>query len=400
MFQYSNDYNDDLYGEVESIVNETLDVEAPEDQIEELTRALFIILKEYTRTLIHRSTFSYQNSIFNSYQPAFPYSFNPFLISNFNYPPFSQPIPPLLPSQISKRKIKPSKQNRSQKKTIQISSKSTEETQLKPPQPPQNSNDKPTPISHPSFFSVKSTVLTKSSDDDNDNGHHSNQLNDERQTQASPKPRRMDSFSSCIYKVLKTIHPNIGISSKSMMIMNSFVLDIFERAAREAGRLSELNDRVLRSREVQTAMRLVLPSELARNANTQGTQAVASFAEPDLNEHSENAEGVRRSTIIFPIGYIFRLLNEGNYAERIGAGAPVYMAAALEYITRQVLDPAGNLAIDNQKERISPRHILLAIRNNEELNQLLTNLTVVPAGVVPHVQRVLLGSTEEQNDEA
>ena len=80
----------------------------------------------------------------------------------------------------------------------------------------------------------------------------------------------------------------------------------------------------------------------------------------------------------------------GNYAERIGAGAPVYLAAVLEYLTAEVLELAGNAARDNKKSRIIPRHLLLAVRNDEELNQLLSNVTFADSGVLPNIQAVLL----------
>ena len=90
--------------------------------------------------------------------------------------------------------------------------------------------------------------------------------------------KRTESYSSYIYKVLKQVHPDTGISKKSMSIMNSFINDVFERIAGEAGKLGKYSGRAtLSSREVQTAVRLVLPGELAKHAVSEGTKAVTKF---------------------------------------------------------------------------------------------------------------------------
>ncbi|XP_049901154.1 histone H2B-like [Epinephelus moara] len=91
------------------------------------------------------------------------------------------------------------------------------------------------------------------------------------------RPRR-ESYAIYVYKVLKQVHPDTGISSKAMGIMNSFVSDIFERIAGEASRLAQYNKRsTISSREIQTAVRLLLPGELAKHAVSEGTKAVTKY---------------------------------------------------------------------------------------------------------------------------
>ncbi|XP_042147086.1 histone H2B-like [Ixodes scapularis] len=90
--------------------------------------------------------------------------------------------------------------------------------------------------------------------------------------------KRKESFSIYIYKVLKQVHPDTGVSSKAMSIMNSFVNDIFERIAAESSRLAHYNKRsTITSREIQTAVRLLLPGELAKHAVSEGTKAVTKY---------------------------------------------------------------------------------------------------------------------------
>ena len=92
------------------------------------------------------------------------------------------------------------------------------------------------------------------------------------------KKRRTESFAIYIYKVLKQVHPDTGMSKKGMSIMNSFINDIFGKIAGEAGKLCSYNKKAtLSSREVQTAVRLVLPGELAKHAVSEGTKAVTKF---------------------------------------------------------------------------------------------------------------------------
>ncbi|XP_037559658.1 core histone macro-H2A.1-like [Dermacentor silvarum] len=107
----------------------------------------------------------------------------------------------------------------------------------------------------------------------------------------------------------------------------------------------------------------------------------------------KRSKAVSKSTkagVLFPVGRIGRYLRKSTHHFRIGAGAPVYMAAVIEYLTAEILELAGNAARDNKKNRVTPRHILLAIANDDELHQLLRGVTIASGGVLPRIQPELL----------
>jgi len=106
----------------------------------------------------------------------------------------------------------------------------------------------------------------------------------------------------------------------------------------------------------------------------------------------------KRAGTIFPVGRIRRYLKSCTHHQRIAIGAPIYQAAVMEYLSAEILELAGNAARDNKRSRITPRHILLAVANDEELNKLLKNVTIPAGGVMPHILPELLkkkdGSTK------
>merc|ERR1712165_203861 len=97
-----------------------------------------------------------------------------------------------------------------------------------------------------------------------------------------------------------------------------------------------------------------------------------------------------------PVGRIARLLRTGRFSKRVAAGTPVYMAAVLEYLVAEILELAGNAARDNKKQRIIPRHLTLAIRNDEELNQIFGNCTIPSGGVVPNIHQILMPKNKKK----
>ncbi|OQV18030.1 putative Histone H2AX [Hypsibius exemplaris] len=97
-----------------------------------------------------------------------------------------------------------------------------------------------------------------------------------------------------------------------------------------------------------------------------------------------------KANLHFPVGRIHRKLRKSNYADRIGSGAPIFLAAVLEYLCAEVLELAGNAARENKKLRINPRHIMLAVQTDEELSKLFERVTISQGGVMQHINTILL----------
>ncbi|NXG22223.1 H2AX protein, partial [Grallaria varia] len=97
-----------------------------------------------------------------------------------------------------------------------------------------------------------------------------------------------------------------------------------------------------------------------------------------------------RAGLQFPVGRIHRFLRSGNYTDRVGVGAAVYLAAVLEYLAAEILELAGNAARQYKKTRINPQYLQLAVRNDEELNKLLSGVIIAQGGVLPYIHAALL----------
>ena len=114
-------------------------------------------------------------------------------------------------------------------------------------------------------------------------------------------------------------------------------------------------------------------------------------------KNSNRRTKASRAGIVFPVSRILRYMRRDLVKRRIGAGAPVYMGAVLEYLCAEMLELAGKAARDNKKRIITPRHLLLAIANDDEINKLLKGVTISAGGVLPLIHPVLLHKKKELN---
>ena len=113
----------------------------------------------------------------------------------------------------------------------------------------------------------------------------------------------------------------------------------------------------------------------------------------NLNEDKSRKSRTKRQSksakagLQFPVSKVLSLLKKGQYASRVGTGAAVYLASVLEYLTAEILELAGNADLDNKKIRIIPRHLLLAIRHDQELNLLLSEVIIAQGGIIPNLKK-------------
>jgi len=221
---------------------------------------------------------------------------------------------------------------------------------------------------------------------------------------SSTKKRRNSqkkkTFNTYIVKVLKKVHPDAGIGEKEGVPMINGMLEyVVKKVAFAVSILLRRTGRnTVTSREIQSAIRLTFPGELAKHAVSAGTKAVTYYnatqatggpnPPPRVEGKQSKANRSGLTISVSRTSKIFYPYVQGS-GIRKGVGAAIYLAAALEYITSEILELAGNVSRDNKVTRIKPRHINLSVSNDEELNKMFQN-TVMQGGVIPNIHTVLL----------
>lgn len=205
------------------------------------------------------------------------------------------------------------------------------------------------------------------------------------------------SFNTYINKVLKQVHPDTGITGEAMAEMNHLVNITLDKTMGAINRIIRNRKvRTLTTRDVQFGVRLAWPGELAKHAVSEGVKAVTKYG-------AESNEGGRkgamksksvRAGLTFPVTRVSHEMRIQSVAPRLAEMSAVYMAATLEYICAEILELSGNSARDNKRVRITPRNIMLALVNDEELAKLFRDV-VISGGVQPNIRQEIIPTAKE-----
>jgi len=213
------------------------------------------------------------------------------------------------------------------------------------------------------------------------------------------KPRSKKSkagkFDIYIHKVLKQVHPECSLSANTKSQINYFLNLIATKIIAQA--VFMLSGRkTISPREIQSAVKIVFPEELARHSVSEGTKAITKFMSAD-EIGKQKTDRSAKAGLVFSVSRVENIIRD-NFNDRVGEGAPVYLTAVLEYITAELLELSGNAARDYRKNTIQPRYLMLAIENDMGLKKLAQNVDfdVLGGGVVPNIMPALLRNIESK----
>jgi histone H2A len=213
-----------------------------------------------------------------------------------------------------------------------------------------------------------------------------------RKINRAPLPKGHINFTTYIYKVLKQVHPDTGITAKSMAQLNGLLFYAGKAVAEKAEDFAKTNGRAtVSAKNVMAATKIIFPGELAKHAVAEGVKAVTKF---------NGSKGEKKEAGVIPAARAKRFFKGdnkhqkfvGESAMRLGASAPVMMAAVIEYLAAEILELSGNAARDNKLQRIKVRHLMMAIQSDEELLSLFkrNRIQLIGGGVLPNIKTELL----------
>ncbi len=199
-------------------------------------------------------------------------------------------------------------------------------------------------------------------------------------------------FEIYIRRVLKQVHPDTGISGSALSCLNNLVEITVQKIMVGINRiLLATGKKTVNARDIQDAVRLTLPGELCKHAVSEGTKAVTKY-------NGSKAAGIpggkpvmksSRAGLQFSVPRTQKLMMRMSVVQRKTGVAAVYITAVCEYLMAEIMELAGNAARESKRVRITPRHIKLAVYNDEELKVFYKD-TIFAGGVMPHIDAKVL----------
>jgi histone H2B len=188
-------------------------------------------------------------------------------------------------------------------------------------------------------------------------------------------------FSTYIYRVLKQVHPDTGVSANAMATLNNLVRFIIKKVMNSVNRimLHSKGRKTISSRDIQFAVRLALPSELRKHAVAEGTKAVTKYNSGEVRG-KKTLKGAKAG-LQFPVTRVEHIMMELSLSERKSETSAIYLAAVIEYVMAEVLELAGNRTRDLKKVRIQSKHIKTAIYHDEQLDDFFKGVIISGAVV-------------------
>ena len=179
-----------------------------------------------------------------------------------------------------------------------------------------------------------------------------------------------DRFDTYIQKVQKQVHPSIGMNGETLRTVDAITKSLGNLLGDKASELARKSGKkTVSAREIQTAVRLFFPGELAKHSVTEGTKAVAKYSMHEGKE-GDRVSNTSKAGLQFSVSRMALFLRGTSRSERVTKQALVYLAAVLEYIVVEILELAGNRALDHKKRRTRTTDIREGIRHDQELKEL------------------------------
>lgn len=206
----------------------------------------------------------------------------------------------------------------------------------------------------------------------------------------SKRKRGKPTLKTHIYKVLKRLHPEVGISKKGMEVMRDILTNVTDTLIHNVNQLMMHDDReTVTQEDIKTAVKLVFVDKLVKHAYEDGDKAIREFDTWKEKKSKDKKSLQSECGLVFPVSFHRNVLKRDARASRISPYAAIYLTAVMEFLADDILEPSGYAAKKSKRKRIFPRDILLAIRSDEELDKLISS-HIVEGGVKPHIHKTLL----------